>query len=63
MAEKVGMPLPDITCVTWTHFELVAAAKEWNVEKQALILPTLLREKLVECYMDLETETKKSVKS
>ena len=63
MAEVMGIPLPEITCedfqTTWTHFELVAAAKEWNAEKQALILPTLFRGKLVECYMELETETKK----
>ena len=47
MAEKVNIPLPEITCedfqTTWTRFELVAAAKEWNAEKQALILPTLFR--------------------
>ena len=42
---------------------MVAAAKEWNAEKQALILPMLLRGKLVECYVELETETKKSVNS
>ena len=57
MAEVMGIPLPKITCedfqTTWTRFELVAAAKEWNAEKQALILPTLFRGKLVECYMEL----------
>ena len=67
MAEVMGIPLPEITCedfqTTWTRFELIAAAKEWNAEKQALILPTLFRGKLVECYMELETETKMSVKS
>ena len=54
MAEKLGIPLPEITCedfqAEWIRFELVAAAKEWTPEKQALILPTLLRGKLVECY-------------
>ena len=33
------------------------------MEKQALILPTLFWRKQVECYMELETETKKRVKS
>ena len=67
MAEKLGIPLPEITCedfqAGWIRFELVAAAKEWTPEKQALILPTLLRGKLVECYVDLDTETKKDAKS
>ncbi|KAL5494037.1 hypothetical protein EMCRGX_G015306 [Ephydatia muelleri] len=65
MAEKVNIPLPDITCEdfesSWIRFELVAAAKEWSQEKQALILPTLLRGKLVECYVELEADTKKAV--
>ena len=67
MAEKLGIPLPEITVedyqAAWIRFELVAAAKEWSPEKQALILPTLLRGKLVECYVDLDTETKKSANS
>ena len=66
MAEKVNIPLPDIACEdfesSWIRFELVAAAKEWSQEKQALILPTLLRGKLVECYIELEADTKKAVK-
>ena len=65
MAEKVNIPLPDITCEdfesSWIRFELVAAAKEWSQEKRALILPTLLRGKLVECYGELEADTKKTV--
>ena len=40
---------------------MVAAAKEWSQEKQALILLTLLRGKLVECYEKLEADTKKTV--
>ena len=58
--------IPDIACEdfesSWIRFELVAAAKEWSQEKQALILPTLLRGKLVECYIELEADTKKAVK-
>ena len=34
----------------------------WSPEKQALILPTLLRGKLVECYVELEANTLKVVK-
>ena len=66
MAEKVNIPLPDIACEdfesSWIRFELVAAAKEWSQEKQALILPMLLRGKLVECYIELEADTKNAVK-
>ena len=48
MAEKVNIPLRKSEFQsTWTRFELVAAAKEWNAEKQALILPTLLRGKMI----------------
>ena len=40
--------LPEITVEefprAWTRFKLVSAAKEWNAEKQALILLTLARE-------------------
>ena len=67
MAEKVNLPLLDITCEdfesSWIRFELVAAAKEWSPEKQALILPTLLRGKLVGVLcIELEANTKKTVK-
>ena len=56
------LPLPEITVEefprAWTRFELVSAAKEWNAEKQALILPTLLRGKLVDYYVNLDATTK-----
>ena len=46
------VPLPEIMVEkflrAWTLFELVSTAKEWSSEKQALILPTLLRGKLVD---------------
>ena len=38
--------------------ELVAAAKDWDTEKQLSIAPTLLRGKLVDIYVDFDTETK-----
>ena len=51
------MPLPEITANdfqrSWTRFELVASAKEWDESKQKLILPTLLRGKLVDVYVQL----------
>ena len=46
----------------WTRFELVSAAKEWNAEKQASILPTLLQGKLVDHYVDLDATTKADLK-
>ena len=52
--------LPEITAVNlenfnrrWTRFFLVAAAKEWNTDKQLLVIPTLLHGKLLEYYIIL----------
>jgi hypothetical protein len=60
------VPLPEITAEeflrAWTRFELVSTAKEWSSEKQATILPTLLRGKLVDHYVDLDTATKADLK-
>ena len=60
------LPLPEITVEefprAWTRFELVSAAKDWNAEKQASILPTLLRGKLVDYYVDLDAATKADLK-
>ena len=53
----MDLPLPEITANefqrSWTRFELVASAKEWDEAKQKLILPTLLRGKLVDVYVQL----------
>ena len=58
----MDLSLPEITKVdflrAWTHFELVAAAKEWNAVKQATVLPTLLRGKLVDIFVELDGETR-----
>ena len=61
----VELPLPELTDTTeegflhaWTRFELIAAAKEWDEEKQLKVLPTMLRGKLLETYMDLAGEEK-----
>ena len=56
------VPLPELTVDNfswaWTRFELVSTAKEWNAAKQTAILPTLLRGKLVDHYIDLDDATK-----
>ena len=56
------LPLPEVTVEdflwAWKRFELVATAKEWNPEKRAKVLPTLLRGKLVDIYIDLDDGTK-----
>ena len=54
MAEEraLDLPLPEITIKdfdhAWKRFELVLAAKEWNADKQKVILPTLLHGKLLD---------------
>ena len=45
----------------WKRFQLAATAKQWQEEKQLQILPTLLRGNLVDYYMDLSEEEKKSL--
>ena len=66
MARELDLPLPELTSSgrredferAWTRFELVAAAKEWDEEKQVTIIPTLLRGNLVDAYVELEDEVK-----
>ena len=63
---QFNLPLPEITpkelTRAWTRFELVAAAKEWSTERQTAILPTLLRGKLVDHYVNLEATTRADLK-
>ncbi len=58
MAESLDIPPPEITAEeferSWTRFELVAAAKAWSAEKQLAVVPTLLRGKLLDYYVELE---------
>ena len=58
----MDLPLPEITkedfLRAWTRFKLVAAAKEWNEGKRATVLPTLLRGKLVDIYIELSEGTR-----
>ena len=62
MATQLDLPLPEITVENfwrdWTRFELVAAAKDWNANKRKVVLPTLLRGKLVDIYTTLDEETR-----
>ena len=59
-----SIPLPEIHAVpgdflrAWTRFELIAKAKEWNEEKQLVVLPTLLRGKLIDYYSELPADVK-----
>ena len=58
---QLDLLLPEITVTdfqrSWTRFELVASAKEWNKAKQKLVLPMLLRDKLVDSYVSLDDLT------
>ena len=62
MATPLDLPLPEITVDgfhrAWTRFELVAKAKDWNDAQQKLVLPTLLRGKLVDYYTEADEETR-----
>lgn len=67
MAESFDILLPQITSEdfsrAWTCCELVATTKEWNATKQLAVLPTLLRGKLIDYYLDLSDDKKKDIKS
>ena len=58
MAQQFDLPLPEITVIdfqrSWIRFELVSKAKEWDEAKWKLILPSLLRSKLVDIYVSLD---------
>ena len=62
MAVQLDLPLPEITVKDFkracTHFELVTDAKDWNENKQKVILPTLLYGKLVDIYLTIDKETR-----
>ena len=62
---QLDLPLPELTVSdferSWTRFELVATAKEWSDVKKKVILPTLLRGKLVDVYVALDEETRASL--
>lgn len=55
---QLELPLPELVAEDlkrgWTRFEFVAAAKEWSAEKQLTVIPTLLRGKLIDYYMEFD---------
>ena len=59
---QMELPLPELIVEDfqrgWTRFEFVAAAKEWNANKQLAVIPTLLRGRLIDYYVKLDDETK-----
>jgi hypothetical protein len=63
MAREIDLPLPQLTdgsreefLRAWTRFDLVATAKGWDQARKLVVLPTLLRGKLVDYYMELGEE-------
>ena len=62
---QMELQLPELTAENfqraWTQFELVAVAKEWNKAKQLAIVPTLLRGKLIDFYMEFDDATKRDL--
>lgn len=65
MATPLEIPIPEITRGdfdrSWTRFSLVAAAKEWDDAKQLTIIPTLLKGKLLDHYIELTDVEKASM--
>lgn len=66
---RLELPLPELVIEDfqrgWTRFEFVAAAKEWDAAakewdaaKQLTVIPTLLRGKLIDYYVELADDTK-----
>ena len=66
MAQNLDIPLPELTTENftrgWTRFELVGKAKEWDQAKQLTVLPTLLRGKLLDSFVDFDDDTKGDMK-
>jgi len=66
MARQMELPLPELVIEdftrSWTRFEFIATAKEWNAEKQLTVIPTLLRGKLIDYYVELDSDTKADLK-
>ena len=62
MVESLELPLPELLTEDfkqgWTRFEFVTAVKGWNEEKQLVVIPTLLRGKLIDDYVELPEATK-----
>ena len=63
----LDIPLPELTTENfkraWAQFELVAKAKEWEEPKQLTILPTLLRGKMLDYFINLGDDEKRTLKT
>ena len=51
----------DFQC-SWTRFKFVVAAKDWNANKQLAIIPTLLRGRLIDYYVEMDGTTNDDLK-
>ena len=62
MATSLELPLPELVAEDfqrgWTRFEFVAVAQKWDANKQLTVIPTLLRGKLIDYYVELDDGTK-----
>ena len=62
MVESLDIPLPELNVENfkraWIRFELVSKTKQWAAEKQLAVVPTLLRGKLVDHYMEFDADTR-----
>ena len=65
MARQLEISLPEINKEdfkrSWARFELVAKAKDWDEERKCAIIPTLLRGKLFDAYVELPDESKEDL--
>ena len=62
MAESLELPLPELATEDfkrgWTRFEFVATAKGWDAARHLAVIPTLLRGKLIDYYVELPDAAK-----
>ena len=62
---QLELPLPELMIEDfhwgWTRFEFIAAAKGWDAAKQLKVIPTLLRGKLIDYYVELSKDAKSSL--
>ena len=62
MAESLELLLPELLTKDfrqgWTQLEFTANEKKWNAKKQFAVIPTLLRGKLIDNYIELLDVTK-----
>ena len=66
MAAQLDLPLQELSVENfsraWMQFELVAAPKQWDEAKQLTILPTLLRERLLDYYVEQDALLAQGIK-